>query len=310
MKKIVILATGGTIAGCGQPGKNTGYRSGTLPVEKLVDAVPGLNDLAEIETIQICNLNSDDMAGAIWLELANTINKLAKQPDIDGFVVTHDTDTLEETAYFLNLTVKSGKPVVVTGAMRPATANNPDGPRNLLQAVQVAVSEDSFGKGVLVAFAGAVIPARAVVKNHTSRLDAVTADADSASITSDRLHTTATEFDVSGLKKLPKVSVLYFSVDADPALIAYSASHSDAIVIAGAGAGEFSLSWRDAVNKLNIPVVVSSRTGSGSVVQDTMVSPKAVAAGDLNPAKAAVLLRLALTRTNDTQELIRIFSTY
>ena len=304
----MILATGGTIAGKGEPGKDIGYQSGSLPVSELVEAVPGLSGIADIRTEQICNLNSDDITSEIWIALAQRINAQAREPDTDGFVVTHGTDTLEETAYFLNLTVKTEKSVVVTGAMRPATANAPDGPQNLLLAVKAAASSANRGKGVQVAFAGRLIPARAAVKNHTSSLDAITLDSDAQE--PGRRHTTGTEFHVSGLKALPKVPVLYFNVDADPGFVEYAASNSDGIVIAGAGAGEFSQAWRSALERCKVPVVVSSRTGCGPVLQEIMVCPNAVAAGTLQPAKAAVLLRLALTRTRDTEELIRIFDTY
>ena len=306
--RIVLLATGGTIAGIGELGKDIGYQSGSLPAEKIAGIVPGLSDIAEIKTIQVCNLNSDDMTDSIWIDLAQRINDLSREPDTDGFVVTHGTDTLEETAYFLNLTIKTGKCVVVTGAMHPATSSAPDGPANLLLAVQAAASDANRGKGVLVAFGGALIPARAVVKNHTSSLDAITLDSDAQE--PGRRHTTSTEFDVSGLKALPKVPVLYFNVDADPGFVEYAASNSDGIVIAGAGAGEFSQAWRSALERCKVPVVVSSRTGCGHVLQETMVCPNAVAAGTLQPAKAAVLLRLALTRTRDTKELVRIFGIY
>ena len=306
--RIVLLATGGTIAGIGELGKDIGYQSGSLPAEKIAGTVPGLSDIADIKTIQVCNLNSDDITDKIWIDLARRINDLSREPDIDGFVVTHGTDTMEETAYFLDLTVKTEKCVVVTGAMRPATSNAPDGPRNLYQAVEAAASASNCSKGVLVSFAGRLFPAREAVKRHTAALDAVTSDGEPDC--GCRKHTTGTEFDISGLKELPKVSILYFNVDADPALIKYAATHSDGLVIAGAGAGEFSLAWRDAIAKSKVPVVLSSRTGCGPVLQEVMVCPNAVAAGTLQPAKAAVLLRLALTRTRDTKELIRIFESY
>ena len=311
-RRIVILATGGTIAGKGEPGKEICYQSGSIPASELVEAVPGLSSIAEIKTEQICNLNSDDITSEIWIALAQRINALAREPDTDGFVVTHGTDTLEETAYFLNLTIKTEKPVVVTGAMRPATSGAPDGPQNLLLAVKAAASSANRGKGVQVAFAGRLIPARAAVKRHTAALDAITADGtDMPGCTcGSGAHTTGTEFDITGLKTLPRVAILYFAVDADPALVEYAASHSDGIVVAGAGAGEFSLAWRSALERCTVPVVVSSRTGCGPVLQEAMVCKNAVAAGTLQPAKAAVLLRLALTKTHDNKELIRIFSTY
>jgi L-asparaginase len=309
--RIVILATGGTISGTGEPGKDIGYQSGSLPIEKIAEAVPGLTGIAEIKTEQICNLNSDDITDRIWIALAQRINALAREPDTDGFVVTHGTDTLEETAYFLNLTIKTEKPVVVTGAMRPATSGAPDGPQNLYLAVKAAASSANQGKGVLVAFAGRLIPARAAVKRHTAALDAVTACPGEAGCScGPRAHTTSTEFDITGLKTLPRVAILYFAVDADPAMVEYASSRSDGIVIAGAGAGEFSLAWRSALEKCGVPVVVSSRTGCGPVLQEAMCCAGAVAAGTLQPAKAAVLLRLALTKTHDIKELIRIFNTY
>ena len=194
--------------------------------------------------------------------------------------------------------------------MRPATSNTPDGPRNLYQAVEAAASGANCGKGVLVAFAGRLFPAREAVKRHTAALDAVAPCAGGEACCGSRKHTTGTEFNVSGLKALPRVSVVYFAVDADPALVKYAAAHSDGLVIAGAGAGEFSIQWREALSSVKIPVVISSRTGCGPVLQETMVCSNAVAAGTLQPAKAAVLLRLALTRTRDTKELIRIFDTY
>ncbi len=306
--RIVLLATGGTIAGRGEPGKDIGYKPGVISAESLISSVPALAEVADMQTVQVCNINSDDITDKIWIELANTINRMAQDDSVTGFVVTHGTDTLEETAYFLNLTIKTGKCVVVTGAMHPATSSAPDGPANLLLAVEAAASGANRGKGVQVAFAGTLIPARSVIKSHTSALDAITMDKDA--LEPGRLHTTSTEFDVSGLKALPRVSVVYFAVDADPALVKYASAHSDGLVIAGAGAGEFSQAWRSALERCKVPVVVSSRTGCGPVLQETMVCPNAVAAGTLQPAKAAVLLRLALTRTRDTEELIRIFDTY
>lgn len=306
--RIAVLATGGTIAGSGQAGKDTGYKSGVISAESLISSAPALAEVADTQAVQVCNINSDDITDKIWIELANTINRMAKDDSVTGFVVTHGTDTLEETAYFLNLTIKTDKCVVVTGAMRPATAASPDGPANLLLAVEAAASGASRGKGVQVAFAGTLIPARAVIKSHTSALDAITMDKDA--LEPGRLHTTSTEFDVSDLKALPKVPVLYFNVDADPALVAYAASNSDGFVIAGAGAGEFSLLWKSAIEKCKVPVVVSSRTGSGAVLKDSLLCSNTIPAGTLNPAKAAVLLRLALTRTRDTKELVRIFGIY
>ena len=320
-KTVVILATGGTIAGSGEQGKETGYKSGSLTVESLVDAVPGLGDIANIEAIQVCNVNSDDITDAIWLELANTINELAKRDDVAGFVITHGTDTMEETAYFLNLTVKTEKPVVLTGSMRPATSISADGPMNLYQSVCVAASQEAVGKGVLTVFSDKIYAARSVTKMSTYDVMAISAgETGSIGIVRNnevyfyeapmKRHTLDSEFDVAGLERLPRVNVLYFSVDADPDILAYAASVSDGLVIAGAGAGEFSEKYIAVIDKLEIPVVVSSRIDDGLITQDAVLCENTVAANNLSPQKAAILLRLALLDDPDFDGLVRVFSEY
>lgn len=303
--KIVVLATGGTIAGVGEAGKTAGYKPGSLSAEQLLAAVPQLADVAEIEAIQVCNVNSDDITAEVWLTLANTINEMAADPDIRGFVITHGTDTMEETAYFLNLAVKTDKPVVLTGSMRPATSISADGPMNLYESVCVAASDEAAGRGVLIVFSDRIYAARSVTKTSTYSVMAIAAGETGAiGIVRDgtvflyespsRKHTTATEFDVSGMTSLPKVSVLYFSVDADPELLRYAAEHSDGLVIAGAGAGEFSEQWIAIINELTIPVVISSRIDDGVITKDNLLCKNTIAANNLSPQKAAILLRLAL----------------
>ncbi len=319
---VVILATGGTIAGSGEKGKETGYKSGELSVDALVEAVPELAEVANIEAIQVCNVNSDDITSEIWIELANMINEMAKNDNIAGFVITHGTDTMEETAYFLDMTVKTDKPVVLTGSMRPATAISADGPMNLYQAVCVAASEESKGKGVLVTFSDRIFSAREVKKISTYSVMAVSAgETGSIGIIRDnnvmfyeepaKKHTLDTEFDVSKESKLPNAQILYFEVDADPGILEYAAAHSDGLVIAGAGAGEFSEEFIDVINKLEIPVVISSRIDDGIITQDAVLCENTVAANDLPAQKAVILLRLALmNKTTSQEELIRIFNTY
>lgn len=320
--RVVILATGGTIAGTGEEGKQTGYTPGSLTVESLISAVPGLNAVAEIECVQVCNVNSDDITSEIWIELADIINDLAKNENVSGFVITHGTDTMEETAYFLNMAVKTEKPVVLTGSMRPSTSISADGPMNLYQAVCVAASKESVGKGVLVVFSDRIISARSVKKTSTYNVMAISAG-ESGSIGVIRnneieyydepvkKHTTATEFDVSGASGLPKVQIVYFEVDADPELLRFAAAHSDGLVIAGAGAGEFSEGFIKVINKLEIPVVISSRIDDGIITQDAVLCQNTVAANDLPAQKAAILLRLAiLNKTTAKDDLIRIFETY
>ena len=172
-KKIVVLATGGTIAGVGDEGKTAGYKPGTLTADELIKAVTELGREAELETIQVCNVNSDDITDKIWIRLTNVINEMAEDPEVGGFVITHGTDTLEETAYFLNLTVKTYKPVVLTGSMRPASSLSADGPMNLYEAVCLAASEEAVGKGVMVVFSDRIYSARAVTKISTYHIAAI-----------------------------------------------------------------------------------------------------------------------------------------
>ena len=319
---VVILATGGTIAGAGEEGKETGYKSGTLSVDSLVNAVPGLTDISNIKAEQICNVNSDDITSEIWIELANKINEMAQDENVSGFVITHGTDTMEETAYFLNLVVKTDKPIVLTGSMRPATAISADGSMNLFQAVCVAASEESRGKGVMVVFSDKIFSARSVKKMSTYNVMAMSAgetgsigvvrnDEVSFYENTTRKHTIDTEFDVKGESKLPKVQIVYFAVDSDPEILKYAAKNTEGLVIAGAGAGEFSEGFIDAINGLDIPVVISSRIDDGIITQDAVLCDKTVAANDLSPQKAAILLRLAIMNKTTTQdELIRLFDTY
>ena len=320
-KKVIILATGGTIAGVGDQGKTAGYKPGSLTAEDLISAVPELEDVAAIEAIQVCNVNSDDITDQIWLELANTINKMAEDPDVAGFVITHGTDTMEETAYFLNLAVKTDKPVVITGSMRPATSISADGPMNLYEAACVAASEEAVGKGVLAVFSDRIYSARSVIKTSTYHVTAIAAgEMGAIGVVRDgsvylyespeKLHTVSSQFDVSGVKELPKVSILYFAVDADTELLSYAAQHADGLVIAGAGAGEFSEGFKEVIEGLKIPVVISSRIDDGIILPENLLCSNTIAADNLSPQKAAILLRLALTKTTDKDELQNLFFQY
>ena len=341
MKNIVILATGGTIAGAGEPGKSIGYKSGAIDALTLIDAIPELKNVANIRVEQVCNINSDDITSEIWIALARRIQELLHHEDVDGIVVMHGTDTMEETAFFLSLTLGANhsntventtKPVILTGSMRPATAMEPDGPANLLFAVKSAVNlcerpvresskETEFSAAlesvileakrrgsseVYVAFANKLMNARWVQKIHANNLDAfdeVDSDGFCANV--------APAFDVSSLHSLPKVAVLYFNADADPEYVRFAAKLSAGLVIAGAGAGEFSRAWAEALADVvsKIPVVVSTRINRGSVVPGQLLVPGTIAAYGLPPAKAAVLLRLALTVSNDSVVIQNFFET-
>lgn len=325
-KNVVVLATGGTIAGVGKAGANTGYVSGQISGIDLVSAVPEIKDFANVVVEQVCNVNSDDMTAKLWLKLAKRIDEIADAGlnngnPVDGFVITHGTDTMDETAYFLSLTLRTDKPVVLTGSMRPATAKEPDGPLNLLGAVQSAVgfilNDEPLKNNVWVYFGGDVYDARRVQKCSASDLQPMgvcfPGDGVGDSIEFNRFASDECPFfDVENLQDLPRVNVVYFAVDSDPRILEYASSVSDGLVIAGAGSGEFSLSWAQALSRVDIPVVVATRINHGTVSLNTnlALAPEGVArlsAGNLPPQKAAILLRLALTQTKNPSKLKRFF---
>lgn len=322
---VVVLATGGTIAGAGATGKATNYTAGRLDIGTLVDSITGVTNIANIRGIQVCNVGSDDITDKEWLTIANVINELAQDENIDGFVITHGTDTLDESSYFFNLTVKTDKPVVMTGAMRPSTATSADGPMNLYQSIALAADKEAQGRGGMVVFSDGIYGGRDVQKVSTFQTDAFTSK-DLGGLgymvdgvpyfynSSVKCHTTKTEFDISQLTELPKVAVAYFTVDADPEILDYyKESGIEGIVIAGAGAGCYSKQWNNKISKLastGIPIIRCSRIGSGVITQDDYFVGNVIRGNDLAPQKAVVLLRLILTVTNDTEKVQEMFDKY
>ena len=217
--KIVILATGGTIAGAAATGVQAGYTSGEVGVETLIDAVPQLSELADISGEQVANVGSQDMSDEVWLLLADRVNTLLASKDVDGIVITHGTDTIEETSYFLNLIVNSDKPVVMTAAMRPATALSADGPLNIFNAVAVAADAEAKGRGVLIVINDDIHGARGMTKTSTTDVQTfVSAERGLMGATlygenryyrsPYRTHTSDSEFSVEGIKVLPRVDVI------------------------------------------------------------------------------------------------------
>ena len=322
---IAVLATGGTIAGAGEEGKATNYSAGQLDVGTLVNSAKGITEVANVRGAQVCNVGSDDITAEHWLTIANTISEMAKDEEIDGFVITHGTDTLDETAYFLNLTVKTDKPVVLTGAMRPATATSADGPMNLYQSIALAASKDAAGQGSMVVFSDGIYGGRDVQKISTFQTDAFNSkDFGCLGYMVDgvphfynktvKRHTTESEFDVSKLKELPKVAVAFFTIDADPGILDYYAqSGVQGIVVAGAGAGSYSEAWNNKIEELastGIPVIRCSRISAGYIPHDDYFLGNMARGNDLAPQKASVLLRLALTVTNDIEKIQTMFNEY
>ncbi|MCE0494857.1 L-asparaginase 2 [Vibrio salinus] len=328
LPNIAILATGGTIAGAGQSATDSSYTAGKVGVEQLVAAVPEIEKLANITGEQVVSIGSQDMNDEVWLKLAKRVNALLKRDDIDGVVITHGTDTMEETAYFLDLTIKSDKPVVLVGSMRPSTAKSADGPMNLYNAVVTATDKDSYGQGVVVAMNDAVFDARDVTKSNTTSVQTFKSPnygpigyIHNSDVQYDRAprhrHTTQTPFDVSKINHLPKVGIVYNYANASALPVqAYTQSKFDGIVSAGVGNGNMYHTVFDALEKASkngIVVVRSSRTGSGSTTLHAEVNDDKygfVASGTLNPQKARILLMLSLLETKNYKVIQKNFSLY
>ncbi|ENU5289055.1 type II asparaginase [Campylobacter jejuni] len=325
--RIAILGTGGTIAGfIDSTIATTGYAAGAIDIDVLIKAVPQIRDLADISWEQIANIDSSNMCDEIWLRLAKKIAKLFAE-GIDGVVITHGTDTMEETAYFLNLTIKSDKPVVLVGAMRPSTAISADGPKNLYNAVALVVNKEAKNKGVMVAINDKILSARGVVKTHSLNVDAFSSPdfGDLGYIVDGKVffynnvakaHTKNAPFDVSKLTSLPKVDILYsYSNDGSGVAAKALFEHgTKGIVVAGSGAGSIHKNQKDVLKELlkkGLKVVVSSRVVAGCVaVSDSDEKLGFISAEDLNPQKARVLLMLALTKTSDPKKIQEYFLKY
>tara|TARA_R110002110_G_scaffold205066_7_gene416954 strand:- start:80929 stop:81981 length:1053 start_codon:yes stop_codon:yes gene_type:complete len=328
LPNIHVLATGGTIAGSGASGTQADYTSGQLGVDTLLAAVPQLNELARVSGEQVANVGSQDMSDTIWLALAKRINTLLSQDTVDGIVVTHGTDTMEETAYFLNLVVHSAKPVVLTAAMRPATALSADGPLNIFNAVAVAADRDAADRGVMVVINDDIHGARAVTKHHTTDLQTFRSAEQGLIGTSlygknrffrhpHRPHTQSSALSVGGVDALPRVNVIYMHAGMSADLIDAAVSNgARGLVIAGVGNGNMTSAALDAVQRAvtrGVMVVRSSRVPTGETGRDVEIRDDelgTVAAGDLNPAKSRVLLQLGLLQSVGAAELQRLFDTY
>jgi L-asparaginase len=289
--------------------------------QELIADLPELKAIANVSYTEISNVGSPGIDTDKLLRLAKSINEWLAQPAAAGAVVTHGTATLEETAYFLNLVVKSDKPVVVVGAMHPFSAISRDGPMNLYNAVRVAATPEARGKGVMVLLNDEISAARDVTKNNTYRVDTFVsrdlgpigfADSDRIAFyrNSLRRHTSKSEFDVSKLDTLPKVDIVYGYQEADRAAIdALVAAGAKGIVLDDSGAS-FAAAVKAGQAK-GVVFVQSDRKGSGRVVlSDKSAQRGVVTADNLNAQKSRMLLRLALTRTSDPKEIQRMFSEY
>lgn len=341
--RIEIIATGGTIAGAQASQKEYGYKAGSFKVEDLISAVPQMKDLADITGEQVVNIGSQDMNDAVWLKLAKRINQRLASGEIDGIVVTHGTDTMEETSYFIDLVSPNDRPIVFTGSMRPATAIGADGPANLYNAVAVAAALESRGRGALVVLNDSIHLARDVSKTNTTNVETFRslnrgpvglvntgklewfdrptgaaaargpARGGDAQLAASGASSGA-PFNVEKLDALPRVDILYAHANMSTDLIDAAVNGgAKGLVIAGVGDGNMTQQALDRLARAakdGIVVVRSTRLPSGVVLRNNEVNDDKlgfVASGELTPAKARVLLQLALTRTKDPAGIQKLF---
>jgi L-asparaginase len=330
LPKIKVLATGGTIAGAQASQSDAGYKSGTFSVNDLIKAVPQLKNIAELSGEQVANIGSQTMNHEVWLKLAARCNEVLKQSDVDGIVITHGTDTLDETAYFLSLVLKSEKPVVLVCAMRPATGISADGPMNLYNGVALAGTPSARGRGPLVVNNDTIHYARELQKMHTTLLNAFESPNRGIAgvMNTGRVyfysqnttrHTTKSEFALTGLTvaNLPRVDIVYSHANLGGEVIdAMVAQGVKGIVLAGVGDGnttDAALAALANAAKKGVAVVRSSRTAAGVADRNIKVNDDQlglIAGMGLNAQKARVLLMLDLTKTSDVKRLQEYFNQY
>jgi L-asparaginase len=328
LPKVIILATGGTIAGAGASSTRAGYTAGKIPIDDLIGGIPAVKQIADISGEQISSIGSQDMTLDIWKKLTVRINQIYTNHEADAVVITHGTDTQEETAYFLDLVVPSDIPVVLTGSMRPATAISADGPKNLYDAITVAVNPKTKGKGVLVSFNEGIYDAREVMKLSTTKVNAFGSPNSGAIgqvydgkveyyMTSIREENSKKPFTVTADTRLPRVDIVYMYADAPSDMIdMLVAKKVDGIVIAGVGNGNFNKAFMDAVKRAvaaGVVVCRASRTPSGRVVLEDEINDDelgTIVSDDLTPQKARIMLMLGLTVTKDRKQLQQYFFQY
>jgi len=329
LANVVVLATGGTIAGAGASAANSAtYQAAKVGIEQLIAGIPELNKLANVRGEQVMQIASESITNDNLLQLGRRVSELADSKDVDGIVITHGTDTLEETAYFLNLVEKTDKPIIVVGSMRPGTAMSADGMLNLYNAVAVASSKDARGKGVLVTMNDEIQSGRDVSKMINIKTEAFKSPWGPLGMVVEgksywfrlpaKRHTMDSEFDIKNIKSLPDVEIAYSygNVD-DTAYKALAQAGAKAIIHAGTGNGSVSsrvVPTLQALRKDGVQIIRSSHVNAGGFVLRNAEQPDDkydwVVAHDLNPQKARILAMVALTKTNDSKELQRMFWEY
>ncbi len=327
LPKVVVLSTGGTIVSSGTCSTQlTGYSITNFTVDQLLSCVPELNDIARIETLSVSNIDSSSMTSLIWEQLVQAVTHAATDPDVAGIVVTHGTDTMDETAFFLNLVLKTEKPVILTGAMRPATAISADGPINLLNAVRVAAHPESRGKGVLIVLNDKILSARDAIKTDPTNastfaspefgtMGLIAGEDISFFHLPYRRHTTKSQFNCPALP-LPRVDIIFSHVDDDDVMVrAALLAHASGIVHVGTGNGSIHCHTEQALIEAarnGVLVVRASRTYRGNVVNGLQRWQEAsiIPAGTLPAQKARILLQLALAHGMDAHSTLQAFHEY
>ena len=328
LPRVIILGTGGTIAGAGASADRAAYTAGKIPIEDLIGAIPTVKKIANISGEQISSVGSQDMTIDIWKKLAVRINQIITNKEADGIVVTHGTDTQEETAYFLDLVIPSAMPVVLTGSMRSSTAISADGPKNLYDAITVAIDPKSKNRGVLVSFNEGIFDGREVTKLSTTFTNAF-GSPNTGPI--GHAYDGKVEYYANAVRevnpkspvvitadtKLPRVDIVYMYADAPSDQIDFLISKKvDGIVIAGVGNGNFNKAFMEGVKRAvaaGIIVCRASRTSSGRVVLHDEINDDelgTIVSDDLNPQKARILLMLGLTKSKDKKQLQELFFKY
>ncbi len=326
LPRVAVLATGGTIAGA--QGRGRGYRSGIFSIESLIAAAPGVESLARLDAVHVASIGSQDMGERVWRALAARTQAALDDPGVCGVVITHGTDTMEETAYFLNLVLRTSKPVVLVGAMRPATAMSADGPMNLYNAVATAAHPGAAGRGVLVVANDEIHFAREVAKTNTTQVGTFksTHRGLAGLVSAARLHfyagpvrrnTLSSALALPARGKLPRVEVIYAYAGMGRGLVDDAVrAGARGLVMAGVGNGNLgAAAIRAAATaaRAGVAVVRSSRTGGGIVERNIEMDDDRlgfIAADELNPQKARILLMLGLAHTRETGALQQLFYEY
>ncbi|MCP4049332.1 MAG: asparaginase [bacterium] len=326
-KNIVVFATGGTIAGSGKKGSSASYKPAVFPVNELLSSVPEIQKIADVTGKQIVQVGSQAMTSEIWMQLARSVDDAVNNNEVDGIVITHGTDTMEETAYFLNLVINTSKPVVFVGSMRPPTSISADGPLNFYNAVFLAAHKKASGKGVMLLLNNEIHSAREATKANTTQVNAFKSinNGMMGYIIEDDIyfykqpakkHTYKSEFSINDISSLPKVDIVYgYSNCGREAVDAFVDNGSKGVVIAGTGNGNIHPAAMQGLvdaEKNGVVVVRSSRCGSGVVINesDNDNKSKFIYSNTLNPQKARVLIMTALTKTNNLEQIQKVFDTY